>query len=70
MDHRDLIESPSIERGKLIEKRMEMVSHLMHQMQKGENEEQYNNSNGFLKRIEKCSRLVRFANLFHRMFLE
>lgn len=35
MDHRDRIESPSVERRKLLEKRMEMITNLINQMNEG-----------------------------------
>jgi hypothetical protein len=37
MDRRDHIESPSVERRRLLEKRMEMIASLLNQMNEGEN---------------------------------
>jgi hypothetical protein len=74
MDHRDRIESPSIERRRIIEKRMEMIALLINQMNEEENTEK--SSKEEIKRInlKKNSGIIRlnwitlFVNIVHRMF--
>ncbi|NIK78658.1 hypothetical protein FHS15_003804 [Paenibacillus castaneae] len=79
MDHRDRIESPSVERRKLIEKRMEMVGLLFQRMGEGEScgeDRKESDQNENKKRISKTdcygkTRMYwvrRFVNVVHGMF--
>lgn len=74
MDHRDRIESPSIERRRLIEKRMEMIAFLINQMNEEENNEKSSKEEIKSKCIKVYSGIMRFnwlslvVNKVHRMF--
>ena len=74
MDHRDYIEGPSLERRKLLEKRMEMIASLMNQLNEGENQKQENQSDKKRKRIDDCSGIMtinllgQLVTVLHRMF--
>lgn len=74
MDHHDHIESPSVERRKLIEKRMEMIANLFNQMNEEENQEKDSKADNKHKRISDCNgimtlrRIGRFVNVLQRMF--
>ncbi|WP_138755747.1 hypothetical protein [Paenibacillus sinopodophylli] len=74
MDHRDRIESPSVERRKLIEKRMEMIASLTNRMNEGESQKQEEETKKKRKRTHDCygistlNRLARFVTTFQRMF--
>lgn len=73
MDHRDYIEGPSLERRKLLEKRMEMIASLMNQLNEGENHKQENQSDKKCKRIG-CNGIMtlnwvgQLITVLHRMF--
>lgn len=75
MDHRDRIESPSVERRKLLEKRMEMITNLINQMNEGESQKQEDLKRKKQKRRDDCNgirtlhRLGRFVTVFQRMFM-
>lgn len=74
MDHRDYIEGPSLERRKLLEKRMEMIANLMNQLNEGENQKQEQPSDKKRKRIDDCSGIMpinwlcQLVTVLHRMF--
>ncbi|MGM0882119.1 MAG: hypothetical protein ACQEXQ_13910 [Bacillota bacterium] len=74
MDHRDRIESPSVERRRLIEKRMEMIAFLINQMNEEENNEKSRKEESKSKSIKDYSSFMRFnwlslvVNKVHRMF--
>lgn len=74
MDHRDYIEGPSLERRKLLEKRMEMIASLMNQLNEGENQKQENHSDKKRKRIDDCCGIMtlnwigQLVTVLHRMF--
>lgn len=74
MDHRDYIEGPSLERRKLLEKRMEMIASLMNQLNEGESQKQENQSDKKRKRIGDCSSIMtlnwvgQLVTVLHRMF--
>ncbi|CAM4346696.1 hypothetical protein FHS16_002470 [Paenibacillus endophyticus] len=74
MDHRDRIESPSVERRKLIQKRMEMIASLMSQMNEGESQKKEEQPAKKRKRTHDCygintlNWLGRFVTTFQRMF--
>ncbi|RCW44297.1 hypothetical protein [Paenibacillus prosopidis] len=74
MDHRKRIESPSVERRRLIEKRMEMIAFLINQMNEEENNEKSSKEEIKRKSIKDYSRIIRLnwlslvVNKVHRMF--
>lgn len=74
MDHRERIESPSVERRRLIEKRMEMIAFLINQMNEEENNEKSSKEEIRRKSIKDYSSIMRFnwlslvVNKVHRMF--
>lgn len=74
MDHRGRIESPSVERRRLIEKRMEMIAFLINQMNEEENNEKSSKEEIKRKSIKDYSSIMRFnwlslvVNKVHRMF--
>ncbi|MDQ8738519.1 hypothetical protein [Paenibacillus sp. LHD-38] len=74
MDHRDRIESPSVERRKLLEKRMEMIASLMNQMNEEESQKKETQKEKKRKRIYDCHGiktlhwLGQFVTTFQRMF--
>lgn len=74
MDHRERIESPSVERRRLIEKRMEMIAFLINQMNEEENNEKSSKEEIKRKSIKDYSSIMRFnwlslvVNKVHRMF--
>lgn len=74
MDHRERIESPSVERRRLIEKRMEMIAFLIKQMNEEENNEKSSKEEIKRKSIKDYSSIMRFnwlslvVNKVHRMF--
>ncbi|WP_419871658.1 hypothetical protein [Candidatus Pristimantibacillus sp. PTI5] len=74
MDHRDRIESPSVERRKLLEKRMEMIASLMNQMNEEENQKKESSKEKKRKRTYDCHGintlhwLGQFVSTFQRMF--
>lgn len=74
MDHGDRIKSPSVERKRLIEQRMDLISHLINEMNEGANNETSSKESKKRKRISDCNgitnfkRLGRFVNIIHRMF--
>lgn len=74
MDHRDYIEGPSLERRKLLEKRMEMIASLMNQLNEGESQKQENQPDKKRKRIDNCSCIMtlnwvgQLVTVLHRMF--
>ncbi|WP_054026665.1 hypothetical protein [Bacillus sp. FJAT-28004] len=75
MDHRDRIESPSVERRKLLESRMEMITNLINQMNEGESQKQEEQSKKKHKRRSDCNGIRRlhwigrFVTVFQRMFI-
>jgi hypothetical protein len=74
MDHRDCIEGPSLERRRLLEKRMEMVASLMYQLNEGDNQKQESQSDKKSKRVHNCSGIItlnwlgHLVTVLHRMF--
>lgn len=54
MDCRDRIEGTSVERRKLLEKRMEMIASLMNQINEGESQKQVNQAEKMRKRYNDC----------------
>ncbi|OBZ08668.1 MULTISPECIES: hypothetical protein [Bacillales] len=74
MDHRDRIESPSVERKELLELRMEMIATLMNQMSEGGNKKQDSETDNKRKHPSDCYGIMKhhwlahFVNVVHRMF--
>lgn len=74
MDHRDRIESPSVERRRLIEKRMEMIALLINKMNEEENNEKSRKEENKRKSTKRYSGIIRlnwlglFVNIVYRMF--
>lgn len=71
MDHSDHIKSPSVERRKVLEKRMEMIGLLINQMQEGGSGEESSEEEKKRKRNNDCNGILTFkwfGNLFQRMF--
>ncbi|OMF22342.1 hypothetical protein BK133_26455 [Paenibacillus sp. FSL H8-0548] len=74
MDHRDHIESPSVERRRLLEKRMEMVANLLNQINEGDSNKE-GQQEGKRKRKNDCNGIMtlrwlgQFVGALQRIFL-
>lgn len=74
MDHRDHIESPSVERRKLLEKRMEMIASLVYQMNEEDSPKKESETENKRTRIIDCNgiwilnRLGQCVTMLQRMF--